>query len=47
MAPFSADILAARQHLTILGSPVSGLFIRGAMQVIFLSALIIVFVHNR
>ena len=44
-ALFPANIRAARERLTLLGRPAPGLFIRGAIQVIFLSALIIVIMH--
>jgi uncharacterized membrane protein len=47
VALFPANIRAARERLTILGRPAPGLFVRGAIQVIFLSALIMVIVHNR
>jgi uncharacterized membrane protein len=46
-ALFPANIRAARERQTIRGYPAPGLFIRGAIQVIFLSALIIVIMHNR
>jgi uncharacterized membrane protein len=47
VALFPANIRAAREHLTILGRPAPGLLVRGAIQVIFLSVLIIVIVRNR
>ena len=47
VALFPANVRAARKHLTILGRPAPDLFVRGAIQVIFLSVLIIVIVHDR
>jgi uncharacterized membrane protein len=42
IALFPANIRAAREHLTILGRPAPRLMIRGAIQVIFLAALILI-----
>jgi len=41
IAMFPANIRAAREHLMILGRPAPGLVVRGAIQVIFLAALIL------
>jgi len=46
LAMFPANIHAARKHLTILGRPAPGLLMRGAIQVVFLSALIIVIARS-
>jgi uncharacterized membrane protein len=46
VALFPANIHAAREHLTILGRPAPGLLVRGAIQVVFLSALIVVIVRS-
>ena len=45
VALFPANIRAARERLTILGRPATGLLVRGAMQLIFVSALAAVAVH--
>jgi len=42
LALFPANIRAAREHLTIMGRPAPGLLVRGAIQVVFLAALIFV-----
>src|SRR5215469_7542823 len=42
IAMFPANIRAAREHLTILGRPAPSVVVRGAIQVIFLAALILV-----
>jgi uncharacterized membrane protein len=47
VALFPANIRAAREHLTILGRPAPGLLLRGLIQVIFISALIVVFRNSR
>jgi uncharacterized membrane protein len=47
VALFPANIRAAREHLTILGRPAPGLLLRGAIQVIFISALIVVIRQGR
>jgi uncharacterized membrane protein len=47
VALFPANIRAARERLTILGRRALGLFVRGAIQLVFLSALILVIVHSR
>jgi uncharacterized membrane protein len=39
---FPANIRASREHLTIMGRPAPGLVVRGAIQVVFLAALILV-----
>lgn len=41
-ALFPANVRAARQHLTILGRPVPGLFARTVIQIVFVGALILV-----
>lgn len=41
-----ANIRAAREHLTILGRPAPGLVVRGAIQLVFLSALVTVAMHE-
>jgi uncharacterized membrane protein len=46
-ALFPANIRAARNRLMILGRPAPGLLLRGVLQVVFVSALIIVIVHSR
>ena len=43
---FPANIRAAREHLTILGRPAPGLIVRGAIQLVFFSALVTVAVHE-
>jgi uncharacterized membrane protein len=43
IAVFPANIHAARQHLTIAGSPVESVTIRALLQVVFLTATIAVF----
>jgi uncharacterized membrane protein len=47
LALFPANIRAAREHLTILGRPAPGLLVRGAIQLVFLSALVTVALHTR
>jgi uncharacterized membrane protein len=47
IALFPANIRAAREHLTILGRPAPGLLLRGVIQVIFISALIVVIRNSR
>lgn len=47
VALFPANVRAAREHLTILGRPTPGLFVRSVIQLIFLAALITVAVHIR
>jgi uncharacterized membrane protein len=47
LALFPANIRAAREHLTILGRPVPGLFVRGLIQLVFISALATVALHVR
>jgi len=47
MAVFPANVRAAQEHLTIRGRPAPGLLLRGAIQVIFLSALIAVIAQRR
>src|SRR5215471_14687528 len=42
IALFPANIRAAKEHLMILGRPAPSLVVRGALQVIFLAALILV-----
>lgn len=42
VALFPANVRAARKHLTILGRPAPGLAARGAIQIVFLAALIVV-----
>jgi uncharacterized membrane protein len=39
---FPANMRAARERLTILGRPAPGLVVRGALQLIFIGALIAV-----
>jgi uncharacterized membrane protein len=46
VALFPANMRAAREHLTILGRPAPGLLVRGAIQVVFLSALIVVIARS-
>jgi uncharacterized membrane protein len=46
LALFPANIRAAREHLTILGRPAPGLLVRGAIQVVFLTALVAVALHE-
>jgi uncharacterized membrane protein len=46
VALFPANMHAAREHLKILGRPAPGLILRGAIQVVFLSALIVVIVRS-
>ena len=41
-----ANMHAAREHLKILGRPAPELTLRGAIQVVFLSALIVVIVRS-
>lgn len=45
VALFPANVRAARQRLTILGRPAPSLVVRGAMQAVFLAALILVVVR--
>jgi uncharacterized membrane protein len=47
LALFPANVRAAREHLTILGRPTPGLVPRGAIQAVFLAALIIVIAQPR
>jgi uncharacterized membrane protein len=48
VALFPANIRAAQERLTILGRPAPGIVLRGAIQIVFLSALIaVIFVHHR
>lgn len=46
LALFPANIRAARERLTIMGRPVPGLLVRGAIQVIFIFALVAVALHE-
>jgi uncharacterized membrane protein len=46
VAMFPANIRAARERLTILGRPVTGLAVRSVMQVVFIGALLAVAVLN-
>jgi uncharacterized membrane protein len=46
-ALFPANVRAARESLTILGRPAPGILLRGAIQAIFLSALMIVVAQHR
>jgi uncharacterized membrane protein len=45
-AIFPANMRAARERLTILGRPAMGLAVRGALQLIFVGALLAVAVHG-
>lgn len=47
VALFPANIRAAREGLTIMGRPVPGIPLRGAMQAVFLAALIVVVALHR
>lgn len=47
LALFPANVRAARKRLTILGRPAPGLVVRGAIQAIFLAALILVIARPR
>lgn len=47
LALFPANVRAAREHLTILGRPAPGLLVRGAIQAVFLAALIVVIAQPR
>jgi uncharacterized membrane protein len=47
LALFPANIRAAREHLTVLGRPAPGVVVRGAIQLMFLSALVTVAVRQR
>jgi uncharacterized membrane protein len=47
LALFPANVRAARERLTIMGRPAPGLVMRGAIQVVFLAALITVVVGRR
>ena len=47
LALFPANVRAAREHLTILGRTALSLPVRGAIQLIFLSALAMVALHSR
>jgi len=47
LAVFPANVRAAREHLTILGRPVPGLFVRTVIQLVFISALLAVALHER
>jgi uncharacterized membrane protein len=44
-AMFPANVHAARERLTILGRPAMNLAVRGALQVLFIGALLAVAVH--
>jgi uncharacterized membrane protein len=44
---FPANVHAARQRLTILGRPVPGLGVRTVIQILFISALLVVAIHIR
>ena len=46
-AMFPANVRAARERLTILGRPAPNLVLRGAMQLLFIAALLAVAVHPR
>jgi len=46
LAVFPANVRAAREHLTILGRPVPGLFVRTVIQLVFISALMAVALHE-
>ncbi len=46
LALFPANIRAAREHLTIMGRPTPGLLVRGAIQVVFVSALVAITLHE-
>lgn len=43
---FTANIRAARERLMILGRPAMSLAVRGEMQLMFFSALLVVALHN-
>lgn len=47
VALFPANVRAARERLTIMGRPVPGLMARGAIQLVFIGALVTVAVHPR
>jgi len=47
VALFPANVRAAREHLRILGRPAPGLLVRGAMQVVFIAALMLVATRHR
>jgi len=47
MVMFPANIRAARERLTILGRPAPGLVARGAMQLMFIAALVAVVVLSQ
>jgi uncharacterized membrane protein len=47
LALFPANARAARAHLTILGRPAPGLMLRGAIQAVFLAALVVVMAQPR
>lgn len=47
VALFPANVRAARERLTILGRPVPGLLVRGAIQIAFLAALSVVAASSR
>ena len=46
VAMFPANIRAARERLTILGRPAMGVAVRGAMQLLFIGALLAVAAHH-
>ena len=46
IAMFPANIRATRERLTILGRPAMNLAVRGAMQLVFVIALLLVAVRN-
>lgn len=47
VAMFPANIRAAREHLTIIGRPATGLVLRSVIQVGFIGALLAVALFNR
>jgi uncharacterized membrane protein len=47
LALFPANVRAAREGLMILGRPAPGILLRGAIQAIFLTALILVIAQHR
>ena len=47
VALFPANVRAARERLMILGRPAPKLAVRGAIQIVFLAALVAVTVHGR
>ena len=46
VAMFPANIRAARERLTILGRPAMSLAVRGAMQLMFVIALLVVAIRS-